>query len=452
VLYTCSASLKIRAQEMTAAQLASTCSSLANQDAYFYNLVANRVPVAADYNTTLEVNVFNSATDYQTYAGSIFGISTNNGGMYLEGDPAAYGNVPRFIAYEAEWLRPEFAIWNLNHEYTHSLDGRYDMYGDFTAGTTTPTIWWVEGFAEYVSYSYRNVVYAKAITAAGQGTYQLSTLFDTTYENANSTRIYSWGYLAVRYMLEKHRSDVLTLLKYYRAGSWSAARTLLKTTIGTRYDADFRAWLSTLSACGSGTCPPANQAPTAAFTTVTNGLTITATDQSTDPDGGIASRSWNFGDSTTSTSTSPTHTYSTAGSYTITLTVTDTAGATSSTSKTLTVGGGGGLPECSESDTRELGKNCQRSNLSAPTRDYAYLTIYLPAGVSTLTFSTSGGTGDADLYYNPYDWATTTAYTQRSVTTGNNETVRVNNPTAGYRYISLYAATGFSNVTVRSTY
>ena len=55
---------------------------------------------------------------------SIYGIDTNNGGMYLEGDPAAAGNQPRFIAYEAEWVRPAFQIWNLNHEYTHYLDGR----------------------------------------------------------------------------------------------------------------------------------------------------------------------------------------------------------------------------------------------------------------------------------------------------------------------------------------
>ncbi|MFI5713675.1 M9 family metallopeptidase [Kribbella sp. NPDC051620] len=248
--HTCSSTLRIRAQEMTTAQLASSCSSLASQDAYFHGIVADPGPVANDRNTSLEVVVYNSSTDYQTYAGAMWGIDTNNGGMYLEGDPAAVGNQARFIAYEAEWLRPTFAIWNLNHEYTHYLDGRFDMAGDFDAGVSTPTIWWIEGFAEYVSYSYRNETYTAAITEASRRTYALSTLFGTTYSN-DTTRIYQWGYLAVRYMLQSHRSDVTTVLNYYRSGNWNAAASYLRTTIGSRYDADWSSWLS---ACGAGNC------------------------------------------------------------------------------------------------------------------------------------------------------------------------------------------------------
>ncbi|MGW1084214.1 M9 family metallopeptidase [Kitasatospora sp. NPDC002522] len=251
--YTCSPSIRILAQALTSDQLTTACTSLTGQDAYVHGVVRDNGPVANDGNSTIEVAVFHSSSDYQTYAGAIFGISTDNGGMYLEGDPAAAGNQPRFVAYEAEWVRPAFQIWNLNHEYTHYLDGRFDMYGDFNAGMVTPTVWWVEGFAEYVSYSYRNVEYTDAIAQAGQHTYALSTLFDTTYDNADQTRIYNWGYLAVRYMLQSHRADMDALLAKYRTGDWNGARTLLKTTIGTRYDADFNAWLT---ACNGGNCGP----------------------------------------------------------------------------------------------------------------------------------------------------------------------------------------------------
>ena len=48
-----------------------------------------------------------------------------------------------------------------------------------------------------------------------------------------------------------------------------------------------------------------NQPPTANFSSVTNGLTATFTDSSTDSDGTIASRSWNFGDGSTSTVANP---------------------------------------------------------------------------------------------------------------------------------------------------
>ncbi|MFE2722476.1 collagenase [Kitasatospora sp. NPDC059327] len=261
VNHTCNANLRIRAQDMTAQQLSDTCTSLINQDAFFHKVIKDNGAIPGDLNTNLEVVAFDDYYNYSLYAWIMYGIDVDNGGMYEEGNPAAAGNQARFIAHEADWLRPTFQIWNLNHEYTHYLDGRYDMAGDFEAGMTTPTIWWVEGIAEYISYSYRNERYAAAITEAGKKTYKLSELFDTTYDNADSTRIYNWGYLAVRYMLQSHPQDVNTLLAKYRAGDWNGARTLLKQTIGTGYDADFATWLTACAADNCGTLPTGGQAP-----------------------------------------------------------------------------------------------------------------------------------------------------------------------------------------------
>ncbi|MFJ2806860.1 M9 family metallopeptidase [Kitasatospora sp. NPDC087271] len=366
--HTCNANLRIRAQDMTAQQLADTCTSLINEDQFFHQVVKDKGPVANDNNTSLEVVVFDDYYEYSLYAWEMYGIAVDNGGMYEEGDPAKAGNQARFIAHEASWLRPAFQIWNLNHEYTHYLDGRYDFYGDFDAGMTTPTVWWVEGLAEYVSYSYRGVHYDDAVAQAAKGTYALSTLFDNTYDNSDSTKVYNWGYLAVRYMLQSHPQDVDALLAKYRVGDWNGARALLKTTIGTSYDADFATWLK---ACGADNCGslPTNQAPL-----------------------------------------------------------------------------------CTAGDTRQYDKNCRRDGVAATTGNYSYSFLNLPAGVKQLTITTSGGTGNADLYYNGGAWATTGSNLAKSTNAGNGETLTITNPPSGWVYFSLYAQQGFGGVTVTTTY
>jgi hypothetical protein len=80
-----------------------------------------------------------------------------------------------------------------------------------------------------------------------------------------------------------------------------------------------------------------NQPPSAAFAHAANQLTVTFTDQSTDPDGTIASRLWSFGDGTTSTATNPVKTYAAAGTYTVSLTVTDDGGASDDAIASVTV-------------------------------------------------------------------------------------------------------------------
>ena len=92
-------------------------------------------------------------------------------------------------------------------------------------------------------------------------------------------------------------------------------------------------------------------------------------------------------------------------------------------------------------------RKCSRSNITAAQGTIKYFYIYVPSGVTSLRITSSGGTGNADLYVNTLgNWASPTAHNYRSTTSGNNETLVINNPPVGYVYISLHAASAFSGV------
>ncbi|MEH6419827.1 S8 family serine peptidase [Pseudomonas sp. CGJS7] len=89
-----------------------------------------------------------------------------------------------------------------------------------------------------------------------------------------------------------------------------------------------------------------NLAPKADFTVQVAGLTATFADASTDSDGAIVSRSWNFGDgSAVSSAVNPSHAYAAAGTYQVALTVTDNTGASHTKTVPVTVAATNGGPQ-----------------------------------------------------------------------------------------------------------
>ena len=105
--------------------------------------------------------------------------------------------------------------------------------------------------------------------------------------------------------------------------------------------------------------PPANQAPTAAFSSSCTALSCAFnSDGSSDPDGKIASRSWTFGDGASSNESNPSHAYGSAGTYTVALTVTDNNGASAQESHEVTVA------PANQAPTAAIAGNCTELSCS----------------------------------------------------------------------------------------
>jgi hypothetical protein len=81
-----------------------------------------------------------------------------------------------------------------------------------------------------------------------------------------------------------------------------------------------------------------------------------------------------------------------------------------------------------------------------------FFSISVPAGQSLLTFKTSGGIGDADLYVKFGASPTTSAFDCRPFINGNTETCSFTNPTAGTWYVMLRAFSAYQGVSLIAHY
>ncbi len=480
ISHTCSPTLRIRAQSMSRQELTDTCNILAGQEAFFHDqLKTRRTPVIGDLNNSLEVNVFNSERDYENFGTPIFNIDTNNGGLYLEGNPSDANNQARFIAYEDTRVLPQFLILNLNHEYVHYLDGRFNMADQLNEYLENNTEWWFEGLAEYISLTYRGVPSARAARVAADSSVQLDQLYKITY-NSSIDNIYGGGYLAVRFMFEKRPAQTAFIIDSFRTNKYPDYKSLI-TDIGIRNNSDFNLFRQCFINPSAPSCATDNSlllngvtktglsaAQDAVLTYYIDvpagakNLKVTLATGSGDPDLYVRASErptlsvydcrpfLGSGSNETCTVAAPK-----AGRYYINL-----VGYREFSGASLTASYDTNSPppppatitECTNPRTDQLDRNCARSNLSGRKGDYKSFFILVPAGVPKITFRSSGGTGNTDMYYNATAFATIINASLSSKGPSNSETIVVNNPPAGYIHVSIFGETPYENVRVTAEY
>jgi len=99
-----------------------------------------------------------------------------------------------------------------------------------------------------------------------------------------------------------------------------------------------------------------------------------------------------------------------------------------------------------------ISKGVPISGLSATTGNTLHYEISVPTGATNLVISTSGGSGDVDLYVKAGSAPTQSSYTCRPYLSGNNESCTIASPQITTYYIQLFSYASFSSVTLSANY
>ena len=111
-------------------------------------------------------------------------------------------------------------------------------------------------------------------------------------------------------------------------------------------------------------------------------------------------------------------------------------------------GGGGTTPPASNA----LSNNVAVTGISVAASGSKVYTFAVPSGATSLTFKTSGGSGDADLYVKLGSQPTTSSYLQKSDGSTTTETISIASPAAGTYYVLVYGYKASSGVSLVASY
>nr|AAC04871.1 extracellular alkaline serine protease [Shewanella sp. Ac10] len=99
-----------------------------------------------------------------------------------------------------------------------------------------------------------------------------------------------------------------------------------------------------------------------------------------------------------------------------------------------------------------LEKGVAKTGLAGAKNDELYFSLDIPAGATDLSFTMSGGTGDADLYVQYGASPTSSSYDCRPWKGGNAESCPIATPQSGTYYVMLQGYNAFSGVNLVANY
>lgn len=99
-----------------------------------------------------------------------------------------------------------------------------------------------------------------------------------------------------------------------------------------------------------------------------------------------------------------------------------------------------------------LTNNTPIAGLSGAKDSVANFKFAVPTGATSVSFSITGNSGDADIYVKFGQLATTSVWDQRPYTASSNETVAINPPRVGDYFVMVHGYSAYSGLTIQATY
>lgn len=184
--------------------------------AQFFRILGNDKPLEiGNTDDVLTMVIYNSPQEYKMNS-ILYNLSTDNGGMYIEGDGA-------FYTYERTEADSIYSLEELfRHEYTHYLQGRYLVPGlwgtsDFYQGNPYRLTWFEEGSAEFFAGATRKEdVKARKSIVGGLSSdpsmrFNTEKLFNSQY---GSWDFYNYGFAFTDYMYSDRKEILYNMMRY----------------------------------------------------------------------------------------------------------------------------------------------------------------------------------------------------------------------------------------------
>lgn len=191
----------------------------------------------------LTAYVYNSPAEYKKYNTILYGLGTNNGGMYIE----SWG---KFFTYERTIYESTYSLEDLfRHEFVHYLQGRFLCPGYFGESLYTGDrlTWIEEGSAEFNAGSSRTKGIPQRwsmvsnVNSSASSRMTLPEVVKAGYSSGFT--FYTYAYVAFHFMYEKHRDVLYGLHKVVQDGNAANIDAYVKN-FATTYAAEYLTYMS----------------------------------------------------------------------------------------------------------------------------------------------------------------------------------------------------------------